>query len=69
MKPLSLLALTFAAALLPVACNARRVGDPAPALSGGEWLPATAGSAEGGEAPDAPEIDGRWVLVEFFAPT
>ena len=42
-------------------CNADRVGAPAPQLAGASWLQTV--------AEVEPEMEGRWVLVEFFAPT
>jgi hypothetical protein len=43
------------------ACNSRRLHIEAPAISGAEWLQSP--------ADVAPELDGRWILVEFFSPT
>ena len=43
------------------ACNARRLGLEAPELVGSQWLQTS--------ADVVPETAGRWILVEFFAPT
>ena len=48
--------------VLASACNASQMDQPAPEISGQSWV-----RADGDSTPS--EIDQRWTLVEFFAPT
>ncbi len=42
-------------------CGSVVVGTKSPPLDSGKWL-------NSGAPAEAPDLDGRWVLVEFFAP-
>jgi hypothetical protein len=57
-----MLMLSIVCSTALVACNTNQIDQKAPSIVGKAWI-----GAEG--KIEAPTLDARWTLVEFFSPT